>query len=66
MERLALREQAAQPLLESGWTLLYSGLTHQGQAPPCWIRVKACRSAFRSRRETAEDWELWLVPATGS
>ena len=61
MERLALREQAAQPLLNSGWTLLYSGLTPLGASSPCWIRVKAFRSASRFRTgETADDWDLWL------
>ena len=57
MERLALREQAAQPLLESGWTLLYSGLT---PARASATLLDPSESLQIPTGETAEDWELWL------
>ena len=61
MERLALREQAAQPLLESGWTLLYSGLTPSRASVTLLNPSESLQISLQiPTGETAEDWELWL------
>lgn len=61
MERLALREQAAQPLLESGWTLLYSGLTPSRASATLLDPSESLQISLQiPTGETADDWELWL------
>ena len=61
MERLALREQAAQPLLESGWTLLYSSLTTSRASVTLLDPSESLQISLQiPTGETAEDWELWL------
>ena len=61
LERLALREQAAQPLLESGWTLLYSGLTPSRASVTLLDPSESLQISLQiPTGETAEDWELWL------
>ena len=61
MQQLALRDQASQPFLNSGWTLLYSGLT---PSRACMTLLDPSESLQISLQiptgETAEDWELWL------
>ena len=61
MERLALREEAAQPLLKSGWTLLYSGLTPSRASVTLLDPSESLQISLQiPTGETAEDWELWL------
>ena len=61
MERLALREEAAQPLLKSGWTLLYSGLIPSRASVTLLDPSESLQINLQiPTGETAEDWELWL------
>ena len=57
MERLALREQAAQPLLNSGWTLLYSGLTPSRSSATLLDMGESLQIPIG---EVDEEWDLWL------
>ena len=61
MQQLALRDQASQPFLNSGWTLLCSGLT---PSRACVTLLDPSESLQISLQiptsETADDWDLWL------
>tara|TARA_B100001939_G_scaffold326230_1_gene319592 strand:+ start:28 stop:507 length:480 start_codon:yes stop_codon:yes gene_type:complete len=61
MERLALREQAAQPLLNSGWTLLYSGLTPLRASVTLLDPSESLQISLQIPiGEVDKDWDLWL------
>ena len=61
MERLALREQAAQPLLNSGWTLLYSGLTPLRASVTLLDPSESLQISLQIPiGEVDQDWDLWL------
>ena len=61
MERLALREQAAQPLLNSGWTLLYSGLTPLRASVTLLDPTESLQISLQIPiGEVDKDWDLWL------
>ena len=61
MERLALREQAAQPLLNSGWTLLYSGLTPLRASVTLLDPSESFQISLQIPiEEVDKDWDLWL------
>ena len=61
MQQLVLRDQASQPFLNSGWTLLYSRLT---PSRACVTLLDPSESLQISLQiptsETADDWDLWL------
>ena len=60
-ERLALREQAAQPLLKSGWTLLYSGLTPSRASVTLLDPSESLQISLQiPTGEASDDWDLWL------
>ncbi|QNJ17216.1 hypothetical protein SynA1840_01678 [Synechococcus sp. A18-40] len=61
MERLALREQAAQPLLNSGWTLLYSGLSPLRASVTLLDPSESLQISLQIPiGEVDKDWDLWL------
>ena len=61
MEQLALREQAAQPLLNSGWTLLYSGLTPFRASVTLLDPSESLQISLQIPiGEFDKDWDLWL------
>ena len=61
IERLALREQAAQPLLNSGWALLYSGLTPSRASVTLLDPSESLQISLQIPiGEVDEDWDLWL------
>ena len=61
IERLALREQAAQPLLNSGWTLLYSGLTPSRASVTLLDPSESLQISLQIPiEEVNKDWDLWL------
>jgi hypothetical protein len=61
MQRLALRDQASQPLLNSGWTLLYSGLTPSRASVTLLDPSESLQISLQiPTGETADDWDLWL------
>ena len=55
--RLALREQATQPLLNGGWTLLYSGLTPSRASVTLLDPSESLQIPIG---EVDEDWDIWL------
>lgn len=58
---LAIRDQASQPLLSSGWKLLYSGLTPSRASVTLLDPSESLQISLQIPiGEEAEDWDLWL------
>ena len=61
MQQLALRDQASQPLLNSGWTLLYSGLTPSRASVTLLDPSESLQISLQiPTGEADDDWDLWL------
>ena len=60
-QRLAIRDQASQPLLASGWKLLYSGLTPSTASETLLDPSESLQISLQIPiGEEAEDWDHWL------
>ena len=61
VEMLALRDQATQTLVNSGWTLLYSGLTPLRASITLLDPSESLQISLQiPLAEHDQDWDLWL------
>ena len=60
-ERLALRDQASQALLNNGWRLLYTGLTDDRASVTLLDPSESLQISLQIPvGDTSQDWDLWL------